>query len=282
MVRTAASRGVQQKHMVTTRAFLFKQLQMLPAKLAFFMQFFLTQALADDSRLPHTAFNAMGIDCLTVGNVGQGSEVSAEAFFGTIEATLFSLLSLQESLHQSFYFYVLPSAWTYVPIGDYMIVFALCFLIFPAVVLWFAIYSQALSSGVVWSELELVWPFLAGVLLWKSPSHLAAVSAYAACLLAVLFGVGKTRRETHSDLLMLVATVYLGVALVLGVLVNFPFAIVGCVFGVLQLIAYRLRSRVVFLLLDPFLLSGGMAMWPSMFLVAVPVRLMMAQIFAKQ
>lgn len=44
-----------------------------------------------------------------------------------LEGTLRSLNNVQEHLHQSFYYYLLPSPRTYIPIGHYMISFGMLF-----------------------------------------------------------------------------------------------------------------------------------------------------------
>ncbi len=275
-VRGAAQQGINQKLMLTTRRFLFKQLQSLPPpRAAFFLQFFLTQALVGSSQTPHAELNAYACEALTVSHVGEGADIRAEVLFNAIEAALRSVLTLQETLHQSFYFYILPSVWLYVPIGDYMILFGLCFAVFPAVVTWFALFSDARNVGEKWSEIELFSPFLIGAIAWKLPS-VFGMALYGCALFVALFLWGK-RQKTSSDLLFLIGTGYFGMFLVLCVLVNFPLAMVGCAFGMLQLAAFKSRSRVILMVCDPFLLSLGMAQWSSVYLASVPFRLLLAQ-----
>jgi hypothetical protein len=278
-VRCAMARGIPQRLLLTTRRFLFKALHHLPPRAAFFLQFFLTQALVDTSRAAHAVFNSYACDALTVTHVGEGSDIAPHVFFDTIEAELRCLFALQENLHQSFYFYVLPSASLYVPIGDYMILFGLCYAIFPAVVVWYALFSDALLAGSDWRELEVFGPFVLGAIAWKLPPLLGMPLCSVAAVLALAMGERVLR--TAPSLMVLLGVTYYGAALAVCVLANFPLALLGCAWGVLHLAAVRLRSRLLFALADPFLLSLGHAPWATVFLVCVPFRLLLAQSFRK-
>lgn len=249
-------KGVAARLIVTTRKFFFRFLAQLPPRIAFFSQFFLSQALGE--KTIHSVLNEWACDTVTVASVGEGNDISLYSFADTIEAAFRSVLSLQENLHQSFYFYLLPSPWLYVPIGDYMIVFALCFLVFPLSVAWFGLYSAAgnLSFDDGLLELELFAPLLLGVFVWciRQFEQGVVLGCYELAVLVALFlpQRGKDVSSSLRDGLVFVGTTYWSLMLVLCVLVNFSLAIIGCVMGFLLLFAWRLNSRVLFVLVDPF------------------------------
>lgn len=60
------------------------------------------------------------VDSLSLSTSGKGS-YGPETFTFVVGGTLRSLNNLLERLHQSFYYYLLPSPATYISIGDYMI-----------------------------------------------------------------------------------------------------------------------------------------------------------------
>jgi hypothetical protein len=246
LVRLKNEKGVPQRLMLTTRKFFFRVLASLPPRIAFFCQFFLEQAFGKESM--HAVLNEWACDTITIASTGDGFDITFPAFLDGIEAAFRSVLSLQETLHQSFYFYLLPSPWLYVPIGDFMIVFALCFALFPVTLIWFYLFSDVSSEN--WSELELLGPFFVGVACWNAPQWIALI-LYGGSLLAALF-LWPDRRQTRNDVLVLAALAYWTLSLVCCVLANFPLAIVGCVIGALQLLAWKTRSRVFFLFCDVF------------------------------
>jgi GPI-anchor transamidase subunit GAA1 len=71
----------------------------------------------------HGAFSRFFIDSLTLSPVSgsRREQFDARSLVVVVEGTFRSLNNLLERFHQSFYYYLLPSPSTYVPIGDYMI-----------------------------------------------------------------------------------------------------------------------------------------------------------------
>ena len=104
------------------------------------IDFMLTQAFAP-SISAHSIFNAYSIHSVTLIAENHGSQAklhgSANCKFKelsilelgkTVEAVVRSLSNLLERFHQSFYFYLRPSTFEYIAIGDYYIFFAPVFL----------------------------------------------------------------------------------------------------------------------------------------------------------
>lgn len=278
-VRTAAAAGVSSRHVLTTKKFIHRALKQLPPRVAMFLQFFLTQAVADDSDAAHSVFNEYAADCLTVTHLGSKSKnVRAESFFHAIEGSLRSLFSLQETLHQSFYFYLLPSPWLYVPIGDYMIIFGMSFAIFPAVLVWMALFSDAWDQFQLLPTLLLVASgFFLAFGMWAFRAlPLVGMALYV--LIVVMLPL-LPLPKVNGRLAALCGFGYFGFSLILCVLINFPLAYLGCIFGAAHMAAYFVQSRILLILLDPFLLglavsSGShLPYWISLIWAAVPMRL---------
>ncbi len=74
----------------------------------------------------HGVFGSYGIEALTLEAYQPGPRrtrdyhIGLEAMGRILEGTLRSLNNLLERFHQSFFFYVLPSAHRYISIGSYM------------------------------------------------------------------------------------------------------------------------------------------------------------------
>jgi glycosylphosphatidylinositol transamidase len=76
----------------------------------------------------HAYMSRYAINAVTLFNKrtpGAREAVDLTTIGMTLEGTMRSLMNLNEPLHQSFYFYLLPSPYNYVSIGHYMISFGL-------------------------------------------------------------------------------------------------------------------------------------------------------------
>eukprot|EP01091_Cochliopodium_minus_P011949 TRINITY_DN3518_c0_g1_i2.p1 TRINITY_DN3518_c0_g1~~TRINITY_DN3518_c0_g1_i2.p1 ORF type:complete len:621 (-),score=97.36 TRINITY_DN3518_c0_g1_i2:325-2187(-) len=101
----------------------------------------------------HSIFNKFSIDAVSLSvrqNVPTYSHNSIVHLGRTLEGSFRSLNNLLEHLHQSFYFYILPSVGRYIPIGDYMICFAMIFplLFINALVLYFSKERKEMTKAV--------------------------------------------------------------------------------------------------------------------------------------
>jgi glycosylphosphatidylinositol transamidase len=76
----------------------------------------------------HAYMSRYAINAVTLFNKRTNASkdsVGLDVIGRTVEGTMRSLMNLNEPLHQSFYFYLLPSPYNYVSIGIYMISFGL-------------------------------------------------------------------------------------------------------------------------------------------------------------
>ena len=288
-VRTALQKGILSRYMLTTKKFLLRSLKLFPTRVGLFLQFFLQQSLwTHVDNEPHSVYNEYATDCLTVTHLGSGaSRIRAQVFVNVIEGAVRSLLTLQETLHQSFYFYLLPSPWLYVPIGDYMIVFGLCFAIFPAVVVWMTLFSNAFEKnknedqgGSLGHFFRVLIPLVGATSLamYYLPPKIGLFLYFGALGGIIWVPLQQRQFNARSQLAIIAFSVY-SFSLVLCVLINFPLAIVGCVFGVIHMLAYYTGSRLMLLALDPFVLGYAFSQtfiyWDCLILVAVPFRILM-------
>ncbi|KAM9946740.1 hypothetical protein ACTFIT_000055 [Dictyostelium discoideum] len=92
------------------------ELLFIPAEHRTLARFMLNQAIGIPTG-DHGLFNKYHIDAITLGVSGVSSTMGARVLIGTIR----SLNNLLEKLHQSFYYYLLPSPFHYISIGEYMI-----------------------------------------------------------------------------------------------------------------------------------------------------------------
>jgi hypothetical protein len=108
----------------------------------------------------------------------------------TVEGTLRSLHNLVEPLHQSFYFYLLPSPMTYVSIGGYMITLGLLvvgFSLHPTLVLLIGDFIDA-----VYAILHIVIAFGLGIVAFAAPMFsLPAVEALGIAYEVQSFGMNE-------------------------------------------------------------------------------------------
>ncbi|EGC31617.1 hypothetical protein DICPUDRAFT_99153 [Dictyostelium purpureum] len=88
----------------------------LPSEIRTLGKFMLNQAIGIPTG-DHGQFNKYHIDAVTLGVSGKSSTLGSRVLIGTIR----SLNNLLEKFHQSFYYYLLPSPYLYVSIGEYMI-----------------------------------------------------------------------------------------------------------------------------------------------------------------
>eukprot|EP01126_Amoeba_proteus_P066729 TRINITY_DN9715_c0_g1_i4.p1 TRINITY_DN9715_c0_g1~~TRINITY_DN9715_c0_g1_i4.p1 ORF type:complete len:651 (-),score=100.89 TRINITY_DN9715_c0_g1_i4:45-1838(-) len=84
---------------------------------------FMKQQAMDVPEGNHGIDGKYNIDSITLRFHGRGN-LKLGLISRIMDGTLRSLNNIQEHLHQSFYYYLLPSSKTYVPIGHYMIPFA--------------------------------------------------------------------------------------------------------------------------------------------------------------
>jgi hypothetical protein len=279
IVRTGTSLGVTRAQMITTNKFMFKFLSKFSSRVAFFLQFFLSQCFQPDEM--HSVYNNYAADSVTVTHLGDDSPlVDGEKYFNLIEGATRSLLTLQETLHQSFYFYLLPSVFTYVPIGDYMILFGLFFLIFPVVLVYMALFSPAFatSNGNDYKLLAGYVGLVAGV------TGLVWMWSYFIGLYFVLL-IFMPDLKLNQSLTFLISLTFFSLYIVLCVLINFPYAVLSCCFGLVHMLAYLVNSKLVFVGLDPFILTMVLTQrvefYPSLIAVALPMRLLQSQSIKK-
>lgn len=105
----------------------------------------------DHAYMTRYAINAVTLYGSSVSSGPSTSTVTLVEMGRTVEGTLRSLHNLIEPLHQSFYFYLLPSPMTYVSIGHYMITLGLLvagFTLHPALVLLLVDFSDAIYAFV--------------------------------------------------------------------------------------------------------------------------------------
>ncbi len=258
-VATCTQRGIDRRHILTARRFSHPAMKRFPPTFAFFLQFFINQFCGGAGA--HAEYNAFAADSMTVASIsGPEAGVSGAALSDCIEGSLRGLLSIQEPLHQSFYFYLLPSATQYISIGHYMILFGLVSVV-VVVALGILVLDPQFVKTLEWDWRLVLLPaaLLNGAAMWWLPMNTAA---YFALLAAAVAQAVLLRQSPGNVGTAVAAFAAIGAALTVCSLVNFAVAVVGSVLTVWHLfcwwISQRTRTAAVALfgLLDPLCLAS--------------------------
>jgi len=172
--------GVSEEQIILSdKSNLYDFLRIVPNKLVQLLTFMLNQAAGIPTG-DHGIFNIYHIDAITISNTNSGSNFTrpnsgnrfmlhSKIQLGRIlEGTFRSLNNLLEHLHQSFYYYLLPSPHFYISIGEYMISLGLILIGFTLKTL-FGILSLKYDSSTTHSFCVVITFQLLGALVFSLP-----------------------------------------------------------------------------------------------------------------